>query len=97
MQTKITEVLIIPIKPRDGLVAIVSCVLDDKLYLSGIGLFTKKDGNGYRITFPTKKVGNFSKNIYHPWKDEVRSAILSAIVKKYEEDILEKYIEAVES
>ena len=46
---KITEIQIIPIKPRDGLVAFASIVLENSVYLGSLGVYTRLDGSGYRI------------------------------------------------
>lgn len=82
-ETVITEITIIPLKPREGLVALASCIIDGKLYTGSIGIYTKLRG-GYRITFPTKKIGEKSINIYHPINKEVGDAIEKAIVEHYE-------------
>lgn len=80
--TKISEIQIIPVKPNDGLVGFASLVLDNKLYLSSIGIFRKINGSGFRITYPTKKVGEKSLNIFHPINKEVGDAIETAILEK---------------
>lgn len=82
--TLITEVTIIPIKPKDGLVALASCVLDNKVYLGSIGVYTKLKG-GYRLTYPNKKVGENAINIYHPITKEVGDEIERVVIEKYEE------------
>ena len=79
---KITEVQIIPIKPKDGLVAIASVVADNSLYLGSVGVYTRLDGSGYRITYPTKKIGNGNINIYHPINRETSKAIEEAIISE---------------
>jgi len=79
---KITEIQIIPIKPREGLVAFASVVADNSLYLGSIGVYTRLDGTGYRITYPTKKIGNKDINIYHPINKETSKAIEEAIISK---------------
>ena len=84
METKITEVTIIMIKPKNGLVALATCVIDEKLYLGSIGIYTKLKG-GYRLTYPTKKLEVSSINIYHPISKEVSDAIENAIIEKYEQ------------
>ena len=81
---KITEIQIIPIKPREGLVAFASVVLENRLYLGFIGVYTRIDGTGYRITYPTKKIGNKDINIYHPINKETSKAIEEAITSKAE-------------
>ena len=81
----ITEINIIPIKPKDGLVAFASIVLDNWLYLGSIGVYSRLDGTGYRITYPTKKVGNKDLNIYHPISRDLGKAIEDAITDKAQE------------
>ena len=82
---KITEIQITPIKPKDGLVAFASLVVDDSLYLGFIGVYTRLDGLGYRLTYPTKKIGDNSINIYHPINKEAGKAIEEAVFKKLKE------------
>jgi DNA-binding cell septation regulator SpoVG len=83
MNTIISEVTIIPLKPNKGLVALASCVLDGKLYLGSIGIYTKLKG-GYRLTYPNKKVGENAINIFHPINRETGDLIEKAIVAEYE-------------
>ena len=82
--SKITEVQIKTVKPKDGLVGFASLVLDGKLYLSSIGIFTRLNGSGYRITYPTKKVGDSSLNIYHPINKELAEEIEMAVAERAE-------------
>ena len=82
---RITEVQITPIKPKDGLVAFASVVVENSLYLGSVGVYTRLDGSGYRITYPTKKIGEKSINIYHPINEETGRAIEEAIIRKAEE------------
>jgi len=79
---KITEVQIIPIKANNGLIAFGSILFDDSLFLSSIGIHKKLDGSGYRITYPTKKIGDKDINIFHPINKEVSKLIEDEIVKK---------------
>ncbi len=72
-----------PIKPRDGLVAFASVVLDDAIYLGSIGLHLKLDGTGYRLTYPNKKVGTRGIDVYHPINTALSTAIERAIFDKY--------------
>ena len=79
---KITEVQIIPIKPKDGLVAFGSVVLDESFYLGSIGIHKRRDGSGYRITYPTKKIGDRDINFFHPINQETSKIIEDAIIRK---------------
>ena len=81
---KITEIQIIPIKPREGLVAFASVVVENSLYLGSLGVYTRLDGSGYRITYPTKKIGEKNINIYHPINKETSKAIEEAIISEAE-------------
>lgn len=81
----ISEVQIIPIKAQNGLVAIASVVFDDALYLGSIGIYTRRSGPGYRITYPTKDKNGRNFNIYHPIRKEISEAIEIAIVQKAEQ------------
>ena len=81
----ITEVQIVPIKPNNGLVAIASVVIGGCLYLGSIGIHTRLDGNGYRITYPTKSVSGKSFNIFHPIKRNMALALERAILARAEE------------
>lgn len=83
MKDKVTEIQIIPVKPKDGLVAFASLVFNDSFYLSSIGIYTRPQG-GYRLTFPTNKI--FEKNIpiFHPICKSVATVIEEAVINKYE-------------
>jgi len=83
-ETTIKEIAIIPLKPKDGLIALASCIVDEKLYIGSIGIYTKLKG-GYRLTYPTKKIGENSINIYHPINKEIGDIIEKAIIEQYEE------------
>lgn len=81
---KITEVQIIPIKANNGLIAFGSILFDDCLFLGSIGIHKKLDGSGYRITYPTKKIGEKDINIFHPINKKVSKLIEDEIIKKVE-------------
>jgi stage V sporulation protein G len=84
MQNIITEIQIVPIKPNNGLLAFASVVLDNNIYLGGIGIYTRPEG-GYRLTYPTRKVGATSYPIYHPISKEFSDKLVLAIIGEYEE------------
>ena len=84
MTNRLSEIQIIPIKPQNGLIAFASFVLDDNLYLGSIGIFTRPEG-GYRLTYPTKKIGNRNINIFHPINKNFANKIETEIIKSFEE------------
>lgn len=81
---RISEIQIIPVKPQDGLVAFASLVLDNNLYLGSIGIMTRPEG-GYRLVYPTKKVGVRSINIFHPINRGFAEAIEKEVINKLED------------
>src|SRR5215472_9616801 len=78
----VTEVDVTFVKPRDGLIGFASVVLDDQLYLSGIAIHTRLVGSGYRLTYPTRRVGETQFSLFHPIRKLVGLAIERAIVEK---------------
>lgn len=84
MTHKLKEIQIIPIKPQNGIVAFTSFVLDDCLYLSSIAIMTRPQG-GYRLVYPTKKIGNRDINIFHPINKTFAQTIEKAVIEKLEE------------
>lgn len=83
MSFQITEVQIIPIKPNNGLVAFASCVLNNSLYVGSIAIHQKLDASGYRLTYPTKKIGNDNMHVYHPITKIASEAIETTILGHY--------------
>jgi stage V sporulation protein G len=82
---RITEIDIIPIKPDGGLIGFASVLLDNGLYLGSMGVYSRLDGTGYRITYPTKKVGGKDLNIYHPINRDLSQEIEAAITGRARE------------
>lgn len=81
---QISEIQIIPVKPKDGLIAFASCVINNALYLGSIAIFTKHDGT-FRLVFPTRKIGDLTINIFHPINKDAGSEIEEKIINHYEE------------
>ena len=82
---KVKKVEIVPIKPHEGLLAFASIEIDDQLYIGSIGVHKRRDGKGYRITFPSRKVGDYQMIICHPTTPDLSKEIESAISSKAEE------------
>jgi len=83
MNYKINEIQIIPIKPKNGLVAFASFVLDENIYLGSIGIMTKLKG-GYRLVYPTKKISNKNINIFNPINKNFGHFIEEKILREFE-------------
>ena len=84
MEPSISEINIIPIKPTNGLVGFVSFVLGNVMYLGSIGIMTRP-GGGYRLTYPTKKVGMSDLNVYYPINRGFAQAVEEVVVQRVEE------------
>lgn len=81
----ISEVEIIPVKPRNGLVAFASCVVNGQLYLGNIAIHTRADGSGYRLVFPVKVLPNGKEiQCVHPITRQAGDLLLQAISRKLE-------------
>jgi stage V sporulation protein G len=81
----ISELQIIPIKANNGLIAIANLVIDNNIYLNSIGIHKKLNSHGYRLTYPTKKIGDKNINIYHPINKQCSQIIEKTVFKKLEE------------
>ncbi len=73
---RITELHIHPVTPHRGLVAFANLVLEDQLFLGSIAVHERLDGNGYRITYPTKGKGY----LFHPIRRPLSKALEQAII-----------------
>ncbi len=85
----ITETQISLVKPKDGLIAFASVVINNCIYLGSIGVHEKLDGTGYRLTYPTKNYGHNSQHIYHPINRTISKAIEDAVFEKLK-DVMNK-------
>ena len=83
MKPKLSEIQIIPIKPQSGLIAFASFILDKSLYLGSVGILTRPNG-GYRLVYPTKKVGNKRLNIFYPINKEFAQSVEGEVIKQLE-------------
>ena len=81
----ITKVELLPIRPQNGLIAFASIKLDDRLYITSIGVHKRLDGKGYRITYPTRKVGEQNIPVCHPIEPILSKEIEIAICERASE------------
>lgn len=83
--TEVSEIQISFIKPKDGLIGFASLVLNGAFYLSGIGIHSKLDGSGHRLTYPTRKAGDQQVHLFHPINKNAAKRIEQAILAKLNE------------
>jgi len=81
----ISEIQIVPVKPKDGLVAFVSCVINDSLYIGNVAVYTSTTRpEGYRLVYPTKILPNGKEiNCVHPINKKAGDLISQAILGQF--------------
>jgi len=85
MNLEISEINIIPVKPKEGLLGFASCVLNQSLYLGGIAIRTDLSNKGYRLVFPTKKFSNGKEiSLFHPINRQFGKFIADKILCEWE-------------
>ena len=89
-QITISEIQIIPVKPKNGLVAFASFILNESIYITSIAVYTRLDNlDKYRLVYPSKLVGTKEVNIFYPISKEVGSSIEKEVTKEVQ-NILNK-------
>lgn len=82
---KITEIKIEIVKPNEGLVGFASLIIDDSIYLSGIAIYKKINGEDLRLLYPKKS----GFDIWHPINKIASKLIEDAIFSKFK-DVMSK-------
>lgn len=87
---EISEIQIVPVKPRDGLLAFVSFVIGDSYYAGDVALYSRLDGNSIRLVYPMRTLSNGAKvNVFHPIRKDVADEIERQVNEAYE-DLMKK-------
>ena len=86
---KISEVEIIAIKPKMGVVGFASFVIDESVYCGLVAIHNRPHG-GYRLVYPRKIVDSGYRDVFHPISHEAGQIIEEAVISKYEALIAEK-------
>ncbi len=84
MKPKISEIQIVPIKPQAGLVGFASFILNNCLFLGSVGIVTRPEG-GYRLLYPTRKLGTRNFNIFHPINKDFAQSVEKEVIGKFED------------
>ena len=87
----ISEINIIPCRPRNGLVAFTSFVLNNEIYIGNVAIYQLLSvEDGYRLVYPDKMLPNGKKiNCVFPINKVVGESIKKAVVERYE-NVIEK-------
>lgn len=83
----ISEIQIIPVKPKDGLVAFASCIINNQFYIGNIAIHTSPASpDGFRLVYPMKIMATGKElNCVYPINRETGDAVSKAVVTKYKE------------
>lgn len=87
----VSEIQIIPVKPKDSLVAFASCVINNQFYIGNIAIYTSPSSpDRFRLVYPLKILPTGKQiNCVHPINRETGETIKKAILTKYMELISE--------
>lgn len=82
---RISDIQIMPLIPKDGLVAIASFIVNECLFIGDVAIFTTfKNPLGFRLCYPDKILRNGKRiNCVFPITKEAGRAISLAVVDKY--------------
>ncbi len=81
----ISEIQIIPVRPKEGLVAFASFVINNQFYIGNIAIYTSPASpDGLRLVYPTRVLGN-GKNvaIVFPVNQATGFSVQGSIVERY--------------
>ncbi len=79
----LSEIEIIPIKPRQDLLGFTSFVVNDSFYVGSIGIHSTPDGS-IRLLYPDKVLPNGKKiSVVHPISKECGDLITNAVLRVY--------------
>ncbi len=82
----ITDIQILPVKPKDGLMAFCNFTLNNQFHISSVAIFLSLDGQRYRLSWPLKVLPNGKKiEVIYPLSADVANKIREAIIEKYME------------
>jgi DNA-binding cell septation regulator SpoVG len=96
-QLQISEIEIVPVNYRKGLVAFASIILSNQLYLGNIAIYTTASNpTGFRLVYPTRNLENGTKlPIAYPITKETGLRIQEHVVREYQK-LMEKLTKEVQ-
>ena len=85
MEIKLSEIQITPVKPHNGLQAFVTFVLNESFFVGNVALYSRLNGEGYRLVWPIKVLHNGLKiNCVHPINKQASQVIEDAVISEYQ-------------
>ncbi|MBR3318901.1 septation protein SpoVG family protein [Candidatus Saccharibacteria bacterium] len=86
----IDEIQIVPVQPKNGLVAFASFTFQKAIRCTSVAVYTRPNG-GLRLVYPTKNVGRRDFDVFYPINREVGKVIEEEVTKKYEDVMKETH------
>jgi stage V sporulation protein G len=84
MEINLSEIQIMPCKPRSGLLAFTSFVLNNSFYIGDVAIYSRLNGDGFRLAYPTKVLTNGLKiQCFHPIRHDVAQLIEEQVIKAF--------------
>lgn len=84
MNIILSEISVTPIKPRDGLLAFCSFVINNAFYVGDVAIYSRLDGKGYRLAYPFKTLLKGARiNCFHPINREVAQTIEKQVINRF--------------
>ena len=83
----ISEIQIIPVNPKNGLLAFASFVINNSIYIGDVAIHNcLGNSEGYRLVYPDRVLANGKRiNCVYPITKEAGNAITRAVVSEYKE------------
>ena len=83
----ITEISVYPIRPSPkGLVGFASCTFNNQLSLNSIAIYTRPDGDGFRLVYPSKQLLNGKEvSTFYPINKVTGDQIHRSVIGKFSE------------
>ena len=93
---EISELQIIPIKPKNGLLAFCSFIINNQFYIGSVAIYARLNG-AYRLVYPSKSLPNgYKTSCVHPISKETGRIVEQAVVKSFK-DLMKKLRESEDS
>lgn len=84
MEISLSEIQILPVKPRNGLLAFCSFVINNAFYVGDVAIYSRLDGSGYRLVYPIKVLPNGLKiNCFYPINRESALALENQVIQLF--------------
>lgn len=82
---RISDIQIVPIQPRNGLVAFVSFIINDSVCIGDVAIHTcLSNSEGYRLVYPERVLANGKRvNSVYPINRQAGDTIQKAVTSEY--------------